>query len=357
MSKKVVVFTVLSSIIVGGISGWIFTRYIMPAIGTTPFLVKYNLAPPVAPLIINRTKEIHVNEGSDTIAAIQGARPWVVGVVSGSSLSTMQVQATGIILTSDGVIALTKNIAPAGTNLQIALPDGRVLKAVFQSSDSGSDLAFYKVDASDLPVAPLGDSSQIQLGQRMIVMTATLNEQHPVTQVSYLSEEQGNLGTVFSTDGRTSTFKIDSLQNVPEGSVVLSADGNVQGLYSRSNIITADTIHADLNSYLHDGKIVHKYFGFYYQLISKTDASLLSTTPGLLVRKSLSGAAAVIAGSPAAKAGLAEGDIITAINGNQVNFENDFEHVTSSISPGDTAVFTVMRGGKQMQLNVIVGSK
>ncbi len=357
MSRKSLVFIISSSLIIGGISGWVFTRYIMPAVGTIPFLVKFNLSSPSGPLIINRREEIHVNDGSDTVAAIQGAEPWIVGVVSGSSLSSIQVQATGLVLTSDGVIALTKNVAPAGSPVQIALPDGRVLKATFQSSDPGSDLAFYKVDASDLSVAPLGSSSQIQLGQRMVVITDTLNEQHPLAQVSYLSEEQGNLGTVFSSDSRTATFKIDSLQNVPEGSVVLSTDGNVQGIYAHSNIITADTIHSDLDSYLHGGKIIHKYFGFYYELISKTDATLLKLTPGLLVRKSLSGSAGVIAGSPAAKAGLEENDIITAINGNQVNFENDFEHVTSSISPGDAAVFTVMRAGKQLQLNLTVGTK
>ncbi len=358
MNKKSIVFVIISSLVIGGIGGWIFTRYVMPIIGTIPILVKYNLAPPVGPLVITRREEIHVNEGADTVAAIQAARPWLVGVIAGVQSANVQIESTGIILTSDGIIALSKNIPSAGSSaVRVALPDGRVLPAALLSVDSESSLALYKVNASDLSVAPLGSANQLSLGQRVAVVTDTVNEQHPTAQVSYISTDGGNAGSVLSSDAPPASFKVQGLASIPEGSVVISTDGNVQGIFVGQSIISADTIHAALDSYFRNGKITNKYFGFHYQLISKTEAGVLKIVPGLLVRKTDLGATAVIAGSPAAKAGLQEGDIITSINGDTVNFDNSFAQIETKINAGDTITFTINRNGKEMNINITVGAK
>ncbi len=353
MQRKEITFIIVSSLVFGGIGGWLFSRYVIPKINSIPFLVKYNLSPSSSPLVINTREEIHVNEGSDTVAAIQKAQPWMVGVVSGVNSGNIQISASAVILSSDGLIGTTKAALSASGIENISLADGRVVAAKIVAQDPGSDLVFLKVDLKDLPVADLGSAKDLSLGQRMIVVAATLSGSHLATQVAYLSSEVGNIaGKIYSSDQKNQAFKIDGFGSLPEGAIALSSDGALQGIYARSNVITAENIKSDLDSYFKNGKIQQLYYGFYYQPLSKTLATLLNAKEGILVRRSDNYYAAVIPGSPAALGGLQEGDIITALNGNAINLDNSFEQASAKTVAGDSLDFTVARAGKEMHLTI-----
>src|SRR4051812_13660982 len=109
MTRKHLASLVIGIILLGGISGWFFVRYLIPKLNTIPFLVKYNLAPSAGPLVINTREEVRVNEGSDSIAAIQRVKPWQVGLLAGTDPLHTDIKGTGVIITSDGLIATTKN--------------------------------------------------------------------------------------------------------------------------------------------------------------------------------------------------------------------------------------------------------
>lgn len=357
MSKKFITFVVLSSLIIGGIGGWIFTRFIVPKINTIPFLVKYNLTPSSAPLVINRREEIHINEGSDTVAAIQSVRPWMVAVVTGDPAHP-QIAAAGLVMTSDGIIVLTKSAVGSSGSVKVLLSDGRVLAATVVAQDPGSELVLVKVDASNLAVSDLGFARDLQLGQRMVVLQPTLSDSHYIAEVSYLSSEvANNSDRVLSSDLRTQTFKIDGQQIAFEGAVAFSTDAKVQGVYSKGQIITADTIRSAWENYSKNGSIKRNYFGFYYQPVSKIFAVEQKTSSGDLVRRPSSGAAAVIPGSPAQQAGLQEGDLITSINDNAINLDNSFEDLAARFNPGDKINVRILRNGQEQNLTLTVTTK
>ncbi|GAC1412403.1 MAG: trypsin-like peptidase domain-containing protein [Candidatus Doudnabacteria bacterium] len=354
MTKKAIVFVVLCSFFIGGLGGWLLNRYVLPKINSIPLLVKYNLAPQTSPLIINRTEEIRVNEGSDSIAAIQKVKPWLVGVVGGSDLNHPVVTFGGIVLTSDGLIALSKNALASNRNsaINISFSDGVVSPAVIKASDPASDLVFVKVDRNNLATASLGYPKDMQLGQRIIVLSPTINEFQPTDRVSFLSAEVKNPGDkVYSADMINQTFKVDDLTAVPDGSMVLSLDANVQGIYSNSSIITADTIRSALNSYFANGKISRIQLGFSYGIFPKAAALINQTQQGVLVRK-LEGKAAVVAGSSAAKAGLQEGDLITSVNNVKLDLDNTLEEQLGKLKNGDVAIFGIKRNKQDQTLSL-----
>jgi serine protease Do len=358
MTKKAITFVILCSLIIGGFGGWIFDRYLIPKINTLPFLVKYNLAPQTAPLIINRREEIRVNEGSDSIAAIQKVKPWLVGIISGADLAHAQISGSGIVLTSDGLVAVSKNSLPKNSPISLSFQDGTVLPATVSSLDPSSDLAFLKVAKNNLPTASLGYSKDLQLGQRIIVLSPTQNEFQAVDKVSYLGSEVKNLvNRTYFSDAINQTFKVDELSNVSDGSMILSLDGNVQGIYSSNNVITADTIRSALNGFFSSGKITRNQIGFYFSPISKTLAGAFGGSQGALIRKTDPKIPAVVLNSPAAKAGLLEGDLITSVNGTNVDIDNSIDDLLQKAKPGDTLQVNIIRNKLPQTLSLVVGAQ
>ncbi len=353
MSKKAILFIILSSLIIGGIGGWIFERFLIPKINAIPFLVKYNLAPQSAPLVINRKEEIRVNEGSDSIAAIQKVQPWMVGILSGADFAHAQITGGGVVLTSDGLIAVAKNSLTnlKDNSLTLVFNDGTVNQATLVAQDPASDLALVKVNKNNLATASLGRPSELQLGQRIIVLNPTLTEFEPQDNVSFLSSTVKNLvDKVYAAEQVNIPFKVDGLKDVMDGSMVISLDDNVQGFYSNSEVVTADTIRSAMNSYFANGKIVRNQFGFSYSAVSVSMANAFGLSQGIQVRK-------VVAGSSAAKAGLQDGDVITAIEGAKLNTDNSFQSVIQKYKNGDVVKLSVARNQQPVNLNLTIVAK
>ena len=358
MTKKLITFVVLSSLIIGSIGGWLLMRFVLPKLNTFAILRKYNLNPKTAPLVINTREEVRVNEGSDSIAAIQRAKPWVVSLLAGADQAHAQVQGAGVIVTSDGLIATVKSALPAAQPYRVALSDGTVQTVTVVATDSASDLVFLKANTNGLPTAPLGFPKDLQLGQRIVVLSPSLSQYQGSDSVSFLSTEIKNLSPsqIYSSERLHRTFGISSVFDAQEGAAVLSLDANVQGLFSKSGIVTAETIKSAQKSYFASGAIQRPSLGVYYQVIPTAVAKAFNLSEGVLLKKPDNKTAAVVAGSAASKAGLQEGDLITKINETQISVDNSFEELLANFSPAQTATFSVLRNGQTVQLSVTFGS-
>lgn len=152
---------------------------------------------------------------------------------------------------------------------------------------------------------------------------------------------------------------MSSISNVADGAAILSSDGSVEGLYSAANnqIIPADAIQSALNSYFaNNNKIVRNLAGFNYEYIPKSLAAIGSQSEGVILRangKTL----AVLPASPAQKAGLQDGDIITAVDNTQINFDNSLEELLGRHKPGDSVSLSVLRAKNKLNLNLVLGSR
>lgn len=354
IGTKVALFVIFCSLVLGGIGGWVFSRYIIPKINTISFLTKYNLVPTAGPVVINTREEVRVNEGSDSIAAIKRAKPWLVGILNNGDINTLNFSGSGIILSSDGLIATTASaLSTPVSNINIAREDGTILQARLVATDPASDLALLKAEAANLPTAQFGFPQELQLGQRIIILTRDFAKNQAESVITNVASEVHNdFSSVNFSDDITQAFLVSSTETFDEGAMFISLDGNVQGIHSSSGIITADTIKAALNNYFTNKKITRPSFGFYYQKISQVAANALNITPGLLIKR-LEGKAAIVAGSPAQKAGLREGDIVIEINGSVINDRNSFEDIASNTKPQQEMKMKILRNKVQLQLTLI----
>lgn len=360
MKNKIFVWVIALSLVFGAVGGWVFNRYIIPKLNTVDWLVRYNLAPSAGPLVINTRQEIRVNEGSDSIAAIQKAKPWLVGIFSGSDQYSSKITASGLILTSDGLIATTKQAVPSDSvPVLITLQDGNVLPAQVVARDPASDLVLIKVSAANLSAAALGFPKDLQLGQRMIVLSASLGQYQATDIVSFLASEMRNLkyDQVYSSDRITRTFFIDGLTNVSEGSLAISLDGNAHGIYSGLGILSAETIRSALNAYFAKGTITRNYVGLYYQNISRSVSNIYQIPEGVVIMRPDAKTPAIVAQSPAQMAGLLEGDIIFKVDDTQINFDNTIEELIGRRQAGDKVQLSVRRLQETKVLTLTIGSK
>jgi S1-C subfamily serine protease len=358
MNKKTAVFIIVSSIFFGALGGWVLMRWVLPSLSTSHLLMKYHLNVAGAPLVINTREEIRYSDGSDAVAGIQKADVSMVGIISGTSLSNAQLQGSGLVLTSDGLLATVKSAITNPAAINVSLYDGTVLPATEVASDPASDLVFLKISASRLTSASFGIPSGLQLGQKMVVLEPSLDENEAFSRATVISSAQGNVSYVstFSTEQLITTFDLDNVANTQEGSIVISADGNVQGIMSHDSVISADAIKSAMNSYFSSNKIVRNVIGLYYQYIPMTLASAFNGTEGVLIKQPDPKTPAVVAGSPAQTAGILPGDIIYEVNGTQISSANSFETLLQQIQPGQTATLSVERGTTQKIISLVVGS-
>jgi S1-C subfamily serine protease len=358
MNKRIIWTIVLSSIILGGISGWVIVRFVAPKLNTIPFFAKNNLLPANAPLVINTREQVRVTEGSDSVAAIQRAKPWLVGIVSGKDIVSARVVASGILVTSDGLIATTKNAVGSEKSFVIVFSDGNTSQAAVAAVDPASDLVLLKAEGQNLPTSPFGITDELRLGQRMIMLSASASTYQAQNKIVTLSSETRNQrqGVIYS-DVINTSFAIDGTAGLPEGAMALSLDALVQGIYSSTGIITSDTIKSALNSYFANKAIQRNTAGLYYQNISKSYSSAFKLPQGILVRRPDPRTSAVVPGGSAAVAGILENDVITSVNGTEITEDNSFEKLLNQKAPGETLKLKVARAGQVLDVNLVVGKR
>jgi serine protease Do len=146
------------------------------------------------------------------------------------------------------------------------------------------------------------------------------------------------------------------------GGPLVSIDGKVIGINTAvagegaQNIgfaIPINEAKADLTSVIEKGKIVKAYLGVRYIAVTPdfAKANGLATDNGAFVQ----GASSVQADSPAARAGLQRGDIITKINGKEINANNPLSSIIGQFKPGDAVTLTIVRQGKTIELKATLG--
>lgn len=279
---------------------------------------------------------------------------------------------TGIIVSADGYILTNKHVIDGATTVSVVTDDGKTYENVkVVTVDPLNDIAFLKIaDVSNLPVATLGNSKTISVGQQVIAIGNALG-QYQNTVTSGIISGTGRSLTASASDGSSSETLTDMLQTDAainagnSGGPLVNAAGEVIGINTAvsadgENVgfaIPISSVKGMLSALLETGSASRSYIGVYYTSITPeiTAAYNLPVTAGAYVYSS-SSYSAIIAGGPADKAGLKDKDIITAINGTKIGAAGSVSTLIGEYKPGDTVQFAVLRNGSEIAINITLGA-
>ncbi len=286
-----------------------------------------------------------------------------------------QSAGTGIILSADGVIITNRHVVPASTtNVVVTLADGTEFKNVQvlgrTSPTDALDIAFLKIrdtKGKKLMPAKLGNSTKVQVGDRVVAIGNALGQfQNTVTSGIISGHGRqvvaGSQNDVMSSESLEDLFQTDAAINGGNsGGPLVNIEGEVIGINTAvagdaQNIgfsIPISNVSGFIKTVLATGKFQQPYLGVRYLSLNEEVAKQfdLKITKGAYIvpaEKNGDNQGGVIKGSPADKAGLKEGDIITGVNGTALDVNHSLTALLDQSSVGDTVSLGILRDGKHL---------
>jgi len=283
------------------------------------------------------------------------------GMPNGGTGQSPQIHGlgTGFIISSDGEIVTNAHVVDGADTVKVTLDDGRKLDAKVLGVDKATDIAVVKVDAHDLPTVKFGDSRQLKVGQPVIAMGNPFGLGNTVTTgiVSALGRDinSGPFDDFIQTDAAINRGNSGGPLFNENGDVVgintaiLSPSGGSVGIgFSVPSEIAANVVQ-DLAG---DGQVDRGFLGVQIGQVSEEVAAVL----GLDVAKGAM-IVDVSADTPAAKAGLQRGDIVIAVDGQNVDNPRDLTRLIGTDAPGTKVSLKVLRKGEPMDFSVTLANR
>jgi serine protease Do len=266
---------------------------------------------------------------------------------------------SGVIITSDGTILTNNHVVDGATDIQVYLSDNRQFAAKLVGTDPKTDVAVIKIQASGLPTLPIGDSSKMQVGDVVLAIGDPFGIGKTATAGIVSATGRGGLGienyedfiqTDASINPGNSGGALINLHGSLIGinTAILSGQGGGnQGIGFAIPINLARNV---MNQLVEHGKVTRGYLGVHIQ----------DVTPALAKQFGLNQGGGVLIGdvsadTPAAKAGLKSGDVVTELNGEPVDAANQLQVQISQMAPGTSVKMKVWRDGKSQDVTVTLG--
>lgn len=279
---------------------------------------------------------------------------------------------TGVIATADGYVITNKHVINGATKVTVILDDGTTYEDVeVVAVDPLDDIAYLKIkDVSDLTPATLGDSKTISVGQQVIAIGNALGEYQNTVTSGIISGTGRSVtasdGTGYNVETLTDMIQTDAAINSGNsGGPLVNAAGEVIGINTATSTsaenmgfaIPISSVKGMLNQLIETGKAERAYIGVYSVQITPEIAKAynLPVSTGEYLYSS-SSYSAIVKDSPAAKAGLRDKDIVTAVNGVKIGTSGTLSDLIGEYKPGDTVQLTVVREGNETAINVTLGA-
>ena len=263
---------------------------------------------------------------------------------------------SGVLVRPDGYILTNNHVVDGAEQVSVELSDGRTFKAKVVGTDEPSDLAVVKIEGTGLPTVPLGDSDAVRVGDVVLAVGNPLGVGQTVTMGIVSAKGR-------ATDRGDSTYEDFIQTDAPinqgnSGGALVSTRGELIGINSQiltpsgGNIgigfaIPANMAKNVMTQLIDHGQVHRGMIGVTIQPVTSDIARSLglSNVRGALVNS-------VQSGSPADKAGIRRGDVITSVNGSAVRDSNDLRNDVAQLQPGSTAKLAIVRDGKEQSVNV-----
>ncbi|MBX4191435.1 MAG: trypsin-like peptidase domain-containing protein [Candidatus Doudnabacteria bacterium] len=359
------------------------------------------LTKPGSPFAPAEVRTVNVNENSAVVDVVKKTSPAVVSIIISKDLNKIPGYSTspfdlgpfgldpfyqnrnddtpniqeigggsGFIIRNDGLIVTNKHVVSDTTaTYTVLMNDGKKYDAKVLARDPINDIALVKIDGNNFPTLPLGDSSDLEIGQRVIAIGNSLGQYQNTVTTGVVS----GIGRTITAAGSTGSEQLEGVIQTDaainpgnSGGPLLDIDGSVIGVNTAIDsqgqlvgfAIPVNDIKKDVEVFAKSGKITKPFLGVRYVLVNqniKEENNLSVDYGALIVSGGTPSNPAVMPNSSADKAGLRENDIILEINGTKIDQNNSMARILKNFSPGDQIKLKVLSRGETKDVNLTVG--
>ncbi len=270
---------------------------------------------------------------------------------------------SGSIIREDGYIITNNHVVEGARSIQVSLADGDVQSARVIGTDPDTDLAVIKVDRSGLPVAELGSSASLAVGEVAIAIGSPEGFEQTVT-TGIISALHRNLSGSYDSSPLLDVIQTDAAINpgnsggplanisgqvIGINTAIVSSSGGNEGI---GFAIPIDTAKPVIQQLIDTGKVTHPWLGISGTTLSPEVATRFNLTmdSGALVRS-------VYSGGPADKAGIQQGDIIVQMDNTQITSMDDLMLFVRSHQVGDKVKIRLYRGSDVKEVEATLAAK
>lgn len=265
---------------------------------------------------------------------------------------------SGVIVSPDGYILTNNHVIEGANEIKIFTSDKRELKARVVGTDPKTDIAVVKVEEKNLPTLAFADSAQVQVGDIALAIGNPFGVGQTVTMGIVSATGRGNLGIEDYEDFIQTDAAINPGNS---GGALINANGELIGIntaiLSRAGgnqgvgfAVPANLARTVMNQLLKNGKVVRGYLGVMIQPVTPEIAQAFSlpNVQGALIGE-------ITPDGPAAKAGVAQGDVIIELNGQRVDDSRELRLKISQLAPDSVIKLKVLRDGTPREIAITLG--
>ncbi len=295
----------------------------------------------------------------DIVAVVEQVMPAVVGVSSrfdvadfGGQQFEQAESASGVVISPDGYIITNHHVIENAERIQVIMPEKGIFEAEVVGSDTMTDLALLRIDERDLTYVPLADSGNSRVGETVLAIGNPLGLQQTVTAGIISAVERQVM--IPGTDYAYTFIQTDAVVNPGNsGGPLVNLDGEIVGINTAKIAlpgvegigfsVPSNTVDRVTRDFLEYGKVERPHMGVLIEDWVDYD----DPEPDMGVHL-----VDVVPDSPAEQAGLEAGDVLVAIDNNDIEFLAQLFDIMLYYYPGDTATITFYRDGEQKETSL-----
>ena len=299
----------------------------------------HNLAERLKPFLV----QVRVNRAVESPAEGEGGPP-----------EGRRASGSGFLIRQDGYLVTNAHVVSDAERIQVKLSDGRRFEGRLVGLDERVDLALVKIEATGLPVADLGDSNRLRVGEFVLALGHPFGLEQTVS-FGIVSRKGAPLDV--ASQGFDFIQTDAAINPGNSGGPLVSMAGEVIGVNSMAArngsigfAIPINLVKGLLPQLAEKGKVEWGWLGVSIAEVADEDVARyrLKEPGGVLVRQ-------VVAGQPADKGGVKANDVILGVDGARVNEPRDLQRIISSTPVGKSVKLSMIREGQATEVSVIVG--
>ncbi|MGA3326281.1 MAG: DegQ family serine endoprotease [Terriglobia bacterium] len=273
---------------------------------------------------------------------------------------------SGVIVSPEGYIVTNNHVIAKATEISVTLADKRTFKGKVVGADPSTDVAVVKIDGSGLPTATFGNSDQLKVGDTVMAFGNPFGQYFTVTRGIVSALGRSGMGI----EGFENFVQTDAAINPGNsGGALVNVHGQVVGINTAilsgnsgpggegGSVGIGFAIPSNMAKHIMEdlvktGKVTRGYLGILPSNLSPDLAKQFKSpdTAGVLVED-------VLAGGPADKAGLKNGDVIRKLNGQVVDDPGQFTALITNLNPGTEITLDILREGQPISMKVTLGER